>query len=96
MDRLKKIINHSLIKYQHDSIILNFDILKEVVQIHLDTENMLLDIRNKCKPETHMEITDKINKHKNEHALFLQKIYDLEEEFKLHINRYDKRHIHKL
>jgi len=100
MDRFKKIIQHfkqhSVIVYQHDSIAINFRILKEVIQNHIDSENMLLDIRNECKPDLHMDVTDKINTHKREHELFLQKINELEEEFISHIETYDKRHIHKL
>jgi hypothetical protein len=100
MDRLQKIIQHvkqhSVIIYQHDAIAINFRILKEVLQNHIDSENILLDIRNECKPATHMDITQKIERHKQEHELFLQKINELEEEFINHIETYDKRHIHKL
>jgi hypothetical protein len=65
MDRLKNFIDHikhqTFINYQHDSIAINFRILKEVLENHIDSENMLLDIRNECKPYTHMDVTDKIN-----------------------------------
>ena len=100
MDRLKNFIHHikhqSFINYQHDSIDINFRILKEVLENHITSENMLLDIRNECKPDTHMDVTVEINKHKKEHKLFLQKINELEEEFIVHIKTYDKVHIHKL
>ena len=96
MDRLKKIIQPIIIKYQHDAIKTNFDILKTVIHNHIDSENFLLDVRNEVKPDTHMDVNDKIKKHKEKHAEFLQKIYELELELDNHIKLYDIIHIHRL
>ena len=80
MDRLKKIIKHTIINYQHQSILINIDILKHIIEIHIKT----LGPRNQPGKQTDI------------HDEFLQKLMLLHKTIDEHIETYDKRHIHKL
>jgi len=86
----------TIIHSQHDEIFNLITLLKKKVKEHIYTENELLDYRNKIKPDTHIQIIDKIREHKEKHTNFLIKIDDLENELDTHIKLYDKVHIHKL
>ena len=70
MDRLHKVFQHLMIRYQHESISNNFDILKNVIEGHIITED-------KYNPKT--------KEHTEKHAVILRKIDDLEIELKEHL-----------
>ena len=92
MERLKKMCKHIILRHQHDAITINFDILKNVIVNHVDTENLLLDERNK----THINVSDSIKKHKKRHKEILNRLFVLEEDLNEHIKLYDQLHIHRL
>ena len=100
MERLKNIlgpmIKNRLITYQHGAIFTNFDILKEVIQIHIDTEEKLLRDKDNMKSDGHIDITDQLQIHYEKHKEFLQKVLDLEKELDEHIKLYDYIHLHSL
>ena len=72
MERLQKIFQHLMIRYQHGSISNNFDILKGVIEYHIITEDKLLKYNDKAK------------EHTEKHAVILRKIAELEIELKEH------------
>ena len=100
MERLKNIIGpmikHRLITYQHESIFTNFEILKEVIQIHIDTEERLLRDTDNMKSDGHIDTTDQLQIHYEKHKEFLQKVIDLEKGLDEHIKLYDYIHLHRL
>ena len=84
------------IRRQHSDIFNSFKHLKYLIRNHIDDENLLLDINNKNKPKTHIDVFDKIKLHKEKHEEFLKKVIELEKELDDHIKLYDNIHIHKL
>ena len=96
MDRLKIFIKHVIIRHQHDAININFDILKNILIQHNDYENILLDHQYKNISDTHIDISEKIKLHKQQHHIFLQKIFKLEKELDEHLKLYDYIHLHRL
>ena len=88
MERLKKMCKHIILRHQHDAITINFDILKNVIVNHIDTENLLLDEHN--KRNIHINVSDTIKEHKKRHKEILNKLIVIEKEL------YDHIHIHKL
>ena len=92
MERLKKMCKHIILRHQHDAITINFDILKNVIVNHIDTENLLLDERNK----TNIDVSDSIKEHKKRHKEILNRLFVLEEDLNEHIKLYDQLHIHRL
>ena len=87
---------YDTIRSQHKDIFTLINYLRIIVKNHIDTENELLDYRFKKKPDTHIDIDDKILRHKDKHRLFIKMIDELESSFENHIKLYDKVHIHKL
>ena len=96
MERLKKMCKHIILRHQHDAITINFDILKNVIVNHIDTENLLLDERNKTKQKTNIDVSDTIKEHKKRHKEILNRLFVLEEDLNEHIKLYDQLHIHRL
>ena len=94
MERLKKMCKHIILRHQHDAITINFDILKNVIVNHIDTENLLLDERNKTN--IHSDVSDTIKEHKKRHKEILNRLFVLEEDLNEHIKLYDQLHIHRL
>ena len=94
MERLKKMCKHIILRHQHDAITINFDILKNVIVNHIDTENLLLDERNKIN--IHINVSDSIKEHKKRHKEILNRLFVLEEDLNEHIKLYDQLHIHRL
>ena len=92
MEKLKKMCKHIILRHQHDAITINFDILKNVIVNHVDTENLLLDERNK----TNIDVSDSIKEHKKRHKEILNRLFVLEEDLNEHIKLYDQLHIHRL
>ena len=92
MERLKKMCKHIILRHQHDAITINFDILKNVIVNHVDTENLLLDECNK----TNIDVSDSIKEHKKRHKEILNRLFVLEEDLNEHIKLYDQLHIHRL
>ena len=84
MERLQRIfiplIQNRLLAQQHTAIFTNFKILLDVIQNHINTEDLLLK--------------DDYT-HRNKHKAFLHRIRQLEIEMKEHINLYDS-NMHKL
>jgi len=89
-------IRNRLINYQHEAIFSNFEILKEVIQGHIDTEEKLLEIRNLVKSDGHIDTTDQLQAHYEQHKEFLQKVIQLEKDLDKHIKLYDYIHLHRL
>ena len=81
MNRLQKIFQHLVTKYQHGSISNNFDILRHTIEGHIVTEDKLL------------KYNDKIKEHIEKHAVILRKVAELEIELKEHIKLYK---VHRL
>ena len=96
MERLKKMCKHIIIRHQHEAISINFDILKYVIAKHINTENLLLDERNKTKQKTHIDVSDTIKEHKKRHKEILNRLFVLEKDVNEHIKLYDQLHIHRL
>ena len=100
MERLKNIlgpmIKHRLINYQHEAIFTNFEILKEIIQTHINTEEKLLEVREHVKPNGHIDIDDQLQAHYEQHKEFLQKVIQLEIDLDRHIKLYDYIHLHRL
>ena len=94
MERLKKMCKHIIIRHQHEAISINFDILKYVIAKHINTENLLLDERNKTN--IHSDVSDTIKEHKKRHKEILNRLFVLEEDLNEHIKLYDQLHIHRL
>tara|TARA_B100000902_G_C26717221_1_gene624825 strand:- start:221 stop:505 length:285 start_codon:yes stop_codon:yes gene_type:complete len=94
MERLKKMCKHIILRHQHDAITINFDILKNVIVNHIDTENLLLDERNKTN--IHINVSDTLKEHKKRHKEILNRLFVLEEDLNEHIKLYDQLHIHRL
>ena len=92
MERLKKMCKYIILRHQNDAITINFDILKNVIVNHVDTENILLDERNK----TNIDVSDLIKEHKKRHKEILNRLFVLEEDLNEHIKLYDQLHIHRL
>ena len=85
-----------LIRHQHGVIFNSFSVLKYLIKNHINDENALLDNHNELKPDTHIDVFDKIRIHKEKHEEFLQTIIEIEKELDKHIKLYDSIHIHKL
>jgi len=100
MERLKNIVGpmlkNRLINYQHETIFTNFEILKEVIQRHIETEEKLLEVRNLVKPDGHIDTVDQLQGHCEQHKEFLQKVIQLEKDLDRHIKLYDYIHLHRL
>ena len=94
MERLQKMCKHIILRHQHDAITINFDILKNVIVNHIDTENLLLDEHN--KRNIHINVSDTIKEHKKRHKEILNRLFVLEKDLNEHIKLYDQLHIHRL
>ena len=87
---------YDIIRSQHKEIFTLINCLRKTVKKHIVTENELLEYRSKKKPDTHIDIDDKILRHKEQHEMFIRMIDKLESSFEKHIKIYDQVHIHKL
>ena len=81
---------------QHDEIFNNFDVLIKSYEKHILYENKFLNIRNKIKPDFHLNVEELIKKHMKEHYQFLDKLNKLKIDLENHIKLYDKKQLHKL
>ena len=59
--------------------------LNETCAKHIIQEEEMLELRNKIKPDNHININNKIKEHIEDHENLIYKILELEEEFKNHI-----------
>jgi hemerythrin len=88
--------NYQFIKTQHEGIFKLIQKLRKAVSIHIKDEELLLDKRDKTKPDTHIDIKEKLKNHKKNHIEFIEKLLELETMFDHHIKLYDMIHIHRL
>jgi len=81
---------------EHEELLNNIQQLYEIARLHCKNEESLLDLRNKLKPDTHLNIDMIIDDHKQAHQKLLDKIKGLKDEVIHHIQVYDIIHLHKL
>ena len=87
---------YKIVRYQHDHIFNLLKSLRKTIKTHILTEESLMELRNTRKPDKHINVESKLIKHKEKHNDLLEKLNEIEEEFKTHIKLYDTVHIHKL
>ena len=90
------IVNNYIIDKDHQEIIDLIHKLNESCAKHIIQEEKMLELRNKIKPDNHININNKIKEHIKDHENLIYKILELEEEFKNHIINKDILHFHKL
>ncbi len=90
------IVSNYIIDKEHQDILDIFHKLNESCTKHIINENKLIDLRNKIKPDNHINIQLEIDNHKKEHEKILIKIKELEKEILNHIKRQDIIHFHKI
>jgi hypothetical protein len=91
-----ELIEYNLVKYQHDYILHLFKLLKDKIKTHILTEESLMNYRNEKKPDNHINVESKLNKHKEKHNDLLENLDSIKEDFETHIKLCDNFHIHKL
>lgn len=84
------------IRTQHSDLFTMIGKLRNAVKRHILDEEALLDMREKNRPKQHIDVTEKLEKHKTQHESFVKSLEELEKMFEKHIQDYDKIHIHRL
>jgi hypothetical protein len=87
---------YKIVQYQHDHIFNLLKSLRKTIKNHILTEESLMELRNTRKPDKHINVSAKLTNHKDKHNDLLEKLDEIEEDFKTHIKLYDTVHIHKL
>ena len=84
------------IRTQHGDLFTMIKKLRKAVKRHILDEEALLDMRETNRPKNHIDVTEKLEKHKTQHESFVKSLEELEKMFEKHIQDYDKIHIHRL
>jgi cell fate (sporulation/competence/biofilm development) regulator YlbF (YheA/YmcA/DUF963 family) len=81
---------------QHEIIEDYIQKLDEVLREHIQYEESILDEREMNRPSHHIDVKEKLDKHKEDHEKLQKLLNEFKKKIKKHILLFDKVHIHKL